>query len=123
MPSDLALFSNLIGSNYPCLELIFMVPKVFEPLKFYCSVMGCRGVVCSIMLIAAVGWFDGWLFLVLRLFETAFQSLSSRLPERGERKKLDRKEKKKIKTTQPTSTASIEDPCPAIIQISRTHRH
>ena len=21
-------------SNYPCLELIFMVPKVFEPLKF-----------------------------------------------------------------------------------------
>ena len=34
MPSDLALFSTLIGSNYPCLELIFMVPKMFEPLKF-----------------------------------------------------------------------------------------
>ena len=33
---DLALSSTLIGSNYPCLELIFMVPKVFEPLKFYC---------------------------------------------------------------------------------------
>ena len=31
---DLALLSTLIGSNYPCLELIFMVPEVFEPLKF-----------------------------------------------------------------------------------------
>ena len=39
MPPDLALLSTLIGSNYPCLELIFMVPKVFEPLKFYCSFM------------------------------------------------------------------------------------
>ena len=34
MPSDLALLSTLNGSNYPCLELIFMVAKVFEPLKF-----------------------------------------------------------------------------------------
>ena len=33
---DLALLSTLIGSNYPCLELICMVPKVFEPLKFDC---------------------------------------------------------------------------------------
>ena len=36
MPPDLALISTLIGLNYPYLELIFMVPKVFEPLKFYC---------------------------------------------------------------------------------------
>ena len=36
MPPDLALSSTLISSNYPCLELIFMVPKVFEPLKFDC---------------------------------------------------------------------------------------
>ena len=36
MPSDLALKLTLISSNYPCLEHIFMVPKVFEPLKFYC---------------------------------------------------------------------------------------
>ena len=36
MPPDLALLSILIGSNYPCLELILMVPKVFEPLTFYC---------------------------------------------------------------------------------------
>ena len=37
MPPDLALLSTFIGSNYPCLELIFMVPKVFEPLKFDCN--------------------------------------------------------------------------------------
>ena len=37
MPPDLALLSStLTGSNYPCLELIFMVQKVFEPLKFDC---------------------------------------------------------------------------------------
>ena len=36
MPPDLALLSTLIGSNYPCLELFFMVPKVFEPLEFDC---------------------------------------------------------------------------------------
>ena len=46
VPSDLTLLSTLIGSNDPCLELIFMVPKVFEPLKFDCilfvmSVMQC----------------------------------------------------------------------------------
>ena len=36
MPPDLALLSTLIGSNYPFLELIFMVSKVFELLKFDC---------------------------------------------------------------------------------------
>ena len=36
MPPDLVLLLTLVGSNYPCLELIFMVPKVFEPLKFDC---------------------------------------------------------------------------------------
>ena len=33
-PPDLALESTLNGSNYPCLEQIFIVPRVFEPLKF-----------------------------------------------------------------------------------------
>ena len=37
MPPDLALSSTLIGSNYLCLELIFMVPNVFEPLKLDCT--------------------------------------------------------------------------------------
>ena len=36
MPPDLALLSTLTGSNFPCLEQIFVVPKVFEPLKFDC---------------------------------------------------------------------------------------
>ena len=35
----LALLSTRIGSNYPCLELIYLVPKVFEPLKFDCIVL------------------------------------------------------------------------------------
>ena len=38
MSPDLALLATLIGSNYPCLKLIFMVPKVFEPLKFDCTI-------------------------------------------------------------------------------------
>ena len=45
MHPDLALLSTLIGSNYPCLELIFMVPKVFEPLKFNCN-KGIQGSEC-----------------------------------------------------------------------------
>ena len=39
MPSDLAPWLTLISSNYPCLEHIFMVRKVFEPLKFYCTIV------------------------------------------------------------------------------------
>ena len=42
MPPDLALLSTLIGSNYPCLELIFVVPEVFEPLKFDCIYKGSQ---------------------------------------------------------------------------------
>ena len=33
MPPGLALWLTLICSNYPCLEHLFMVQKVFEPLK------------------------------------------------------------------------------------------
>ena len=39
MPPDMALLTTIFGSNYPCLELICMVPKVFEPLKFDCIVI------------------------------------------------------------------------------------
>ena len=31
------LWLTLIGLNYPCLEHVFMIPEVFEPLKFYCK--------------------------------------------------------------------------------------
>ena len=37
MPPDLALRLTLTSLNYPCLEHIFIVPKMFEPLKFYCN--------------------------------------------------------------------------------------
>ena len=36
MPPDLALLSTLTDSNYPCFELILLVPKVFEQLKLDC---------------------------------------------------------------------------------------
>ena len=36
MPPDLELWLTLISLNYPCLEHIFIVPKVFESFKFYC---------------------------------------------------------------------------------------
>ena len=39
MPPDLALWLTLISSNHPCLEHIFVVPKAFEPLKFYCIII------------------------------------------------------------------------------------
>ena len=31
---------TLSGSNYPCLERISMVPKMFEPLRFDCNMLG-----------------------------------------------------------------------------------
>ena len=37
---DLVVWLNLIGSNYPSLEQISMVPKMFEPLKFDCMSVG-----------------------------------------------------------------------------------
>ena len=37
MPPDLALRLTLISSNCPYLEHIFMVPMVFELLKFACT--------------------------------------------------------------------------------------
>ena len=45
----------------------------------------------------------GWLFGVLRPFETVLQSISGRLPERGRKKREVIDERKNVKTT-PTST-------------------
>ena len=42
LPSDLALWLTRSGSNYPCLEQISMVPKMFEPFKFDCMIIGCE---------------------------------------------------------------------------------
>ena len=60
MPSDLALWLTLFTSNYPCLEHIFMVPKVFELLKFDCS------------LYLPGKWLFNWLLLVMPLVVTIF---------------------------------------------------
>ena len=37
MPPGVALIETFRGSNYRCLEQIFMVPKGFEPSKFDCT--------------------------------------------------------------------------------------
>ena len=46
MPPVLVLLSTLIGSIFPCLEQIIMVPKVFETLRFDCrNKSGPRGLI------------------------------------------------------------------------------
>ena len=37
----MALSLTLVSSNYPCLEHILMVPKMFEPLDFDCTLFIC----------------------------------------------------------------------------------
>ena len=60
MPPDLALLSTLIGSNYPCLELIFIVPMVFELLKFDCIVKQASSNDFCMGLWGAGGWGGGF---------------------------------------------------------------
>ena len=62
---SLALWLTFICSNYPCLELIIMVPKVFEPLKFYSS-----------QLRSFYHLFNQWLIFV----ETSLKSLQQYRP-------------------------------------------
>ena len=76
MPPDLLLLSTPIGSNYPCLELIFMVPKVFEPLKFDCILFVTAGFLLQYFL-------QQWLQLNLQCHfnvqELGWEDLQSRL--------------------------------------------
>ena len=66
----------------------------------------------------------GWLVdLAYRPFKTVFQSISSRLPERGERKEEMIDERKMSKQLPPAPAASAVGPYPALIQISRTPWH
>ena len=62
-----------------------------------------------------------WLFWALRPFETVFQSISGRLPERGRKKREMIDERKYVQTT-PTRTRCKRS-WSTIIQISRTPRH
>ena len=63
----------------------------------------------------------GW--LVVLGFETVFQSISGRLRERGRRKRELIDERKMSTQPPPAPTASVVDPCPTLIQISRTPWH
>ena len=64
----------------------------------------------------------GWLFWISRPFETVFQSISGRLPEREKEERNDRREKEMSKQPQPAPIASAVGPC-STLQISRTPQH
>ena len=66
-----------------------------------------------------VGFLVGWLLWVQRPFETVFQSISGRLPERGKKRREKIEESKHFQTKQrpPAPTANAVGPCPTIIQI------
>ena len=68
--------------------------------------------VCSHSIVVVVVGLD------LAAFETVFQSLSGRLPERGRKRREMIVEIKNVQTTSPTApTASATGPCPTIIHI------
>ena len=94
MPPDLALLSTLTGSNYPCLELIFMVPKVFEPLKFDCM--------SSLVPHSLFPIYD--VSKVYRAYPPLFECFQEKKKERKEKKRKKRK-KKNIPTCLTTQLA------------------
>ena len=61
----------------------------------------------------------GWLIWVKWPFETVFQSISGRLPERGRKRRERIEASKNVKTTPPAPYASTVGPCPTLIQMSR----
>ena len=54
----------------------------------------------------------GWLFWIQRLFETAFQSLSDRLKERGRKRREKIEECKNVQTTSSRSYCKRNRPLP-----------
>ena len=65
--SLLCLLSCAICSNYPCLKHIFMVPKVFEPLKFYC-ILDNAGVVVWVSALLETEFFPASWFHFMQPF-------------------------------------------------------
>ena len=59
----------------------------------------------------------GWLFWVKRPFETVFQSISSRLPKRGRKRRERIDERKMSKQPPPAPTASAVGPCPTVSKL------
>ena len=72
---------------------------------------------CSKLVIITTLRLAGLLFWVSRPFETVFQSISGRLPERGRKRRGRIDESKMSKQLPPAPTARALGPCPTIIQI------
>ena len=65
----------------------------------------------------------GWLFWVYRPFETVFQSISGRLPERGRKRKERIDENKNVQTTPTRTYCKRSRPLPYCNPTCRTPRH
>ena len=65
----------------------------------------------------------GWLFWVKRPFETVFQSISGRLPERGRKRRERIEESKNVQTTPTRTYCKRNRPLPYYHPNCRTPRH
>ena len=65
----------------------------------------------------------GWLFWAKRLFETVFQSISGRLPERGRKKREMIDKRKNVQTTPTRTYCKCSRPLPYCNTNYRTPRH
>ena len=94
-------------SNYPCLELTFMVPKEFEPLKFDCIYL--REQADFTVTEMLVGWFVGfWHDGPLRQYFNLHRAVSQR--RRQKREKID--ERKNVQTTPTRTCCKSNNPLP-----------
>ena len=64
-------WSTLSGSNYPCLERISKVPKIFEPLRFDCTFFQKGKAPCGLYDVSFFIFF----FLFFFLFQYAFEKV------------------------------------------------
>ena len=68
-------------------------------------------------------WLVGWLFWILRPFETVFQSISGRLPKRGRNRKERIDESKNVQTTPTRTHCMCSRPLPYYYPNCRTPQH
>ena len=81
------------------------------------------GTVTSFKYLGAVVSLVGWLFWVKRPFETVFQSISSRLPKRGRKRRERIDESKNVQTTPTRTYCKCSRPLPYCHPNCRTPRH
>ena len=72
VPPGVALIVTFRGSNYRCLEQIFMVPKRFEPSKFDCSFLATNLVFFSFFFFFI---FEKWKLEFCHLFYSVYSLL------------------------------------------------